>query len=323
MLTYPTMPDVEGNTVRHPDSCCLVGAPIGTGAGVAGCDLGPAAYRDVGLAEALRDAGWRVADLGDVSPAPAPAVQHPNPAIRHLPETVGMIRGLGAAALEAGRRHALPVFLGGDHSISAATIPAMALRAREAGRPFFVLWLDAHPDLHSLETTRSGNLHGTPAAYFMGLGGFGAFPVIAAPVAPANVCMLGLRSIDGAEAARLAALGIDAHPMAELDETGVAAPLARFLARVGREGGHLHVSFDVDFLDPALAPGVGTTVPDGATGDQARSIAGLIGDSGLVTSLDLVELNPRLDPDGRSAAMMRDLATRMLPPRAALQKTGS
>lgn len=317
------MNDREGNAVRHADSCCLLGAPIGTGAGVAGCDRGPAAYRNAGLAEALEDVGWRVADLGDVSPAAAPAARHPNPAIRHLPETVGMIRGLGAAALEAGRRHGVPVFLGGDHSISAATIPAMALRARESGRPFFVLWLDAHPDLHTLDTTVSGNLHGTPAAYAMGLGGFEAFPVIAAPVAPAHVCMMGLRSIDGAEAARLAALGIDAQPMADLDRTGVTQPLARFLDRVGRERGDLHVSLDVDFLDPALAPGVGTTVPDGASEDQARAIATLLGDSGLVTSLDLVELNPRLDPDGRSAAMMRDLATRMLPPRAALQKTGS
>ena len=189
-----------------------MGAPIGTGAGVRGSELGPAAYRAAGLAEALRDAGWRVADLGDVAPQTAPGARHPNPALRHLPETVGMIRGLTAAALDAGRRHALPVYLGGDHSISAATIPAMSLRAREAGRPLFVLWLDAHPDLHTLDTTVSGNLHGTPAAYFMGLGGFEAFPVLAAPVAPANVCMIGLRSIDRAEASRLAALGVDVHP---------------------------------------------------------------------------------------------------------------
>lgn len=300
-----------------------MGAPIGTGAGVPGSEGGPAAYRAAGLAETLREAGWRVADLGDVAPPPVPVPPHPNRAIRRLPETVGMIRGLTAAALEAGRRFALPVFLGGDHSLSAATIPAMALRARDAGRPFFVLWLDAHPDLHTLDSSVSGNLHGTPAAYFLGLGGFDAYPPLAAAVAPEHVCMMGLRSIDRAEAPRLAALGIDAHPMAELDRTGVAAPLACFLDRVAQARGDLHVSFDVDFLDPALAPGVGTTVPDGATEAQARTIAGMLGDSGLVTSLDLVELNPRLDPGGRSARLMCGLAARLLPPRAVLQKTGS
>ncbi|MCA8881407.1 MAG: arginase family protein [Rhodobacteraceae bacterium] len=309
--------------MRHPETCCLLGAPVGAGAGVAGCELGPAAYRAAGLAEALGAAGWSVADLGDAHPQPAPVAPHPNRALRHLPETVGMIRGLGAAALEAGRRCDLPVFLGGDHSISAATIPAMALRAREAGRPFFLLWLDAHPDLHDLDTTASGNLHGTPAAYVLGLDGFAAFPALPAGVAADNVCMMGLRSVDGAEAPRLAALGIAAHPMAELAKCGVDAPLARFLDRVAHAGGDLHVSFDVDFLDPAVAPAVGTAVPDGASAAEAHRIAAALSDSGLVTSLDLVELNPRLDPEGSSVALIRDLACAMLPPRAALRRTGT
>ncbi len=313
----------QGTDLTHSATCCLLGAPIGTGAGVPGCDTGPAALRAARLGAALARSGRLVTDLGDAAPAPLAAAHHANPAIRNLAETAAWIRGLGAAARAAGEKAALPVFLGGDHSLSAATVPAMAARAAARGRPFFVLWLDAHPDLHTLGSTGSGNLHGTPAAYFTGEADFAPFPPLPARVRPENICMMGIRSVDGAEEARLAASGIGLHRMEALHRDGVEAPLEAFLGRVADAGGDLHVSFDIDFLDPAIAPAVGTTVPGGATLLQADAIAAMLGDSGLVTSLDLVELNPTLDPFGRSAALFADLAGAMLRRRETLSRTGS
>lgn len=176
-----------------------------------------------------------------------------------------------------------------------------------------MLWLDAHTDFHTLETTTSGNLHGTPVAYYTGQKGFeGYFPTLAAPVDPANVCMLGIRSVDPAEREAIKKTEVAVYDMRLIDEHGVAALLRRFLERVKAEDGLLHVSLDVDFLDPSIAPAVGTTVPGGATFREAHLIMEMLHDSGLVTSLDLVELNPFLDERGRTATVMVDLMASLL-----------
>lgn len=192
--------------------------------------------------------------------------------------------------------------------------PFRALRAvRLKGRKQFVLWLDAHTDFHTLETTTSGNLHGTPVAYYTGQKGFeGYFPTLAAPVDPKNVCMLGIRSVDPAEREAIKKTEVAVYDMRLIDEHGVAALLRRFLERVKAEDGLLHVSLDVDFLDPSIAPAVGTTVPGGATFREAHLIMEMLHDSGLVTSLDLVELNPFLDERGRTATVMVDLMASLL-----------
>jgi arginase len=309
--------------VTRESRCALLGAPIGAGAGLPGCERGPDALRAAGLADRLRRQGWSVADLGDATPRPYPVTTHRNPALRNLTEIAGWIAGLGAAAREAGEAHDLPIFLGGDHALSAATVPAMAARAARRGRPFFVLWLDAHPDLHDLDSTQSGNLHGMPVAYFTGRPGFGPLPPLPATVAPENVCMIGLRSIDPAEAAILGGSPVEVHPMAELVRHGPDAALAPFLRRVKHAGGDLHVSFDMDFLDPRIAPAVGTAVPHGAFRKDAQRIVELVSDWGVLGSLDLVELNPLLDRDGTSAALMVDLATGLLGRPAATQQTGT
>ena len=175
------------------------------------------------------------------------------------------------------------------------------------GRPLFILWLDAHPDLHTLATTESGNLHGTPVAYFTGEPGFETYPPLAHAVDPRNICMMGIRSVDPAEHELILRSGIEVHDMRAIDETGVLPPLRAFLERVRAANGMLHLSFDVDFLDPDIAPAVGTTVPGGATFREAHLIMETLCDSGLVTSLDLVELNPFLDERGRTAKLMCDL----------------
>lgn len=285
----------------------ILGAPIQTGASQPGCVMGPQSLRTAGLPQILTELGWRVEDRGDLAIAPQPPRAHQNPAIHDLAETCAWIDLLGHEAHRAAQDCTLPIFIGGDHSMSAGTIPGIARHAAEQGRPLFVLWLDAHPDLHRLDTTVSGNLHGTPMAYACGLGEFAPYPPNPHPLDPRNVCMMGIRSVDPAEAARILEAGIEVHDMRALDETGVLAPLKAFLARVTAAGGLLHVSFDVDFLDPGIAPAVGTTVPGGATFREAHLIMETLGDSGLVRSLDLVELNPFLDERGRTARLISDL----------------
>lgn len=292
----------------HPERCVLVGAPVQSGTDRLGCDMGPSAYRAAGLAGAIRDLGIPVEDAGTVVPVPFASSAHPNRAIHHLAETAGWTRALTAAAY-AHSAEARPIFLGGDHSLSAGTVAGMGLRARDEGRPLFVLWLDAHADLHTLDSTVSGNLHGVPLAYLTGRPGFeGYFPPLHAALDPSRICMIGLRSVDPAERAILRDSGTRVHDMRDIDETGIVAPLRDFLRAVAGADGLLHVSLDVDFLDPGIAPGVGTTVPGGATFREAHLIMELLHDSGLVRSLDLVELNPFLDDRGRTALLMTDLA---------------
>jgi arginase len=226
---------------------------------------------------------------------------------------VAWTEALQSAAYDAARAADFPIFLGGDHSLSLGTVSGVARHAADLGRPQFVLWLDAHPDFHSPATTTSGNLHGTPVAYFTGQPGFdGVFPPLFAPIPPAHVCMFGIRSVDPAENAGLAEAGVTVHDMRAIDELGVAQPLRAFLDTVDAADGRLHLSLDVDFLDPGIAPAVGTTVPGGATFREAHLIMELLCDSGLVSSLDLVELNPFLDDRGRTAKLMVELTASLL-----------
>ena len=290
----------------------VIGAPVQEGAGRPGCNMGPDAYRAAGIVEAFAELGHRVEDRGNLVRRSGEGGRHPNGAIKSLAAFAGWTDAIREAVLAA-RREGMPVVIGGDHSLAAGSVTGNATHAAETGRPFFVLWLDAHPDFHTLETTASGNLHGVPLAYACGLAGFeGAMPAPLHPVDPKNICMMGIRSVDPAERAALAAHGVTVCDMRAIDEEGVAPLLKRFLDTVKAAGGDLHVSLDVDFLDPSIAPGVGTTVPGGATFREAHLIMEILSDCGLVTSLDLVELNPFLDERGRTAILMTDLAASLM-----------
>lgn len=289
-------------------SCKLIGAPLQSGASQPGCIMGPNSYRTAGLARVLQDLGHEVTDLGDVTPDEVATPTHSNASIHDLAETSGWISALQSAAYSVMAEDAFPIFMGGDHSLAAGTIAGVARAAAEKSAPLFVLWLDAHPDIHTLASTESGNLHGTPIAYLIGKKEFEDFyPPLPNAVEAANICMIGLRSVDCYERDALARTGIDAVDMRAIDEFGIAAPLRSFLERVAAANGRLHVSLDVDFLDPSIAPAVGTTVPGGATFREAHLVMEMLHDSGLVTSLDLVELNPFLDERGRTAKLMVDL----------------
>jgi arginase len=228
-----------------------------------------------------------------------------------LPETLAWAQALKAATGQAVAQ-GLPILLGGDHSLALGSVAGVAAHAETVGRPLFLLWLDAHSDFHTPMTTTSGNLHGTPVAYIAGRSGFAEFPPFPAPLPADRICLYGIRSVDPAEHAALLQHDIAIKDMRVLDELGIVAPLRAFLGRVRAANGLLHVSLDVDFLDPSIAPAVGTTVPGGTTFREAHLVMELLHESGLVTSLDLVELNPFLDERGRTARLIVDLVASLM-----------
>ncbi len=292
-----------------PQSIVLVGAPVDSGKDRKGCIMGPDAYRTARLAETLTDLGHHVTDIGNMIADANDVPEHDH--LIALPQTVGWTTALNRTAREAAAK-GMPIFMGGDHSLALGTVTGIADHAADQGRPLFVLWLDAHSDFHTPNTTTSGNLHGTPVAYFTGRDGFDAFPTVKNPVPTDRICMIGLRSVDPAEHEALADTDMSLADMRAIDEGGIRAPLAEFLDKVAAADGLLHVSLDVDFLDPDIAPAVGTTVPGGATLREAHLVMEMLCDSGRVTSLDLVELNPFMDERGRTASLMVDLTASLM-----------
>jgi len=292
-----------------PQTCILIGVPLDSGKRRKGCLMGPDAYRTAGLGDALRDLGHTVKDYGNVTPAPFTAQPHDR--LVQLEETIAWTQSL-AQTSQASFAHGLPIFMGGDHALSLGTVLGAMHHARAQDRPLFVLWLDAHPDFHTPDSTDSGNLHGTPLGYVTGRDGFDGFPPVPHPLPHDHIAMIGLRSVDDAERVALQDSDITYVDMRAIDEGGIAKPLTAFMDKVAAAGGLLHVSLDVDFLDPAVAPAVGTTVPGGATVREGHLVMEMLHDSGLMTSLDLVELNPFLDERGRTASLMVDLAASAL-----------
>lgn len=287
-----------------PQNCILIGVPLDCGKKRKGCVMGPDGYRTAGLAQALGDLGHSVRDQGNVAPAPFTPVDHPK--IVALEENIAWTNSLASAA-ETAMQDGLPIFMGGDHALALGTVLGAMRHAKSVNRPLFVLWLDAHSDYHTPHSTDSGNLHGTPLGYVTGRDGFDGFPAIDTPLPHENIAMIGLRSVDAPEREALQETAITYVDMRAIDEGGIGRPLAAFLEKVKATNGLLHVSLDVDFLDPSVAPAVGTTVPGGATVREGHLVMEMLHDSGLMTSLDLVELNPFLDERGRTATLMVDL----------------
>jgi arginase len=273
--------------------------------------MGPAALRVAGLVESLRELGHDVEDLGDLAVPPALELEASllSERSRNLPIVAAWSRALSHAVfdiMQAGQR---PIVIGGDHSLTMGSANGVARYAQSIGRELFVLWLDAHADFNTPTTSPSGNMHGMSAALLAGEPGlevvFGDEP--RATIPPRNLQLFGIRSIDAGERALLKRRGVDVYDMRAIDEFGVGVLLRRVLDKVAAADGLLHVSFDIDFLDPSIAPGVGTTVPGGATFREAHLVMELLHDSGRVSSLDVVELNPFLDVRGRSALLLVDL----------------
>jgi arginase len=282
----------------------LLGAPIEIGASQRGTLMGPAALRTAGLSTVLDALGFEVEDHGDIAVGEVPGLTDAPPDnARHYREIQRWIRTLSARAYELARSGALPIFLGGDHSLSMGSVNGLARHWLEQGRELFVVWLDAHADYNTPATTLSGNMHGMSAAFLCGEPGLdgllGDEP--RASIDPDQLELFGVRSIDKLEKDLLRNRRVGVADMRQIDEFGVSVLMRRVIDKVKARNGVLHVSFDVDFLDPSLAPGVGTTVPGGATYREAHLVMEMLHDSGLVRSADIVELNPFLDERGRTA----------------------
>src|ERR1700676_2059855 len=282
----------------------VLGAPIDIGASQRGTLMGPAALRTAGLLTVLDGLGFDVPDHGDLSIGDvADLADVPPDNARQYREVQRWTRALSTRAYELARSGAIPIFLGGDHTLSMGSVNGIARHWRETDRELFVVWLDAHADYNTPATTVSGNMHGMSAAFLCGEPGLDALlgEEPRSPIDPDQLELFGTRSIDKLERDLLRDRRISVADMRQIDEFGVGVLIRRVIDKVKARGGVLHVSFDIDFLDPSLAPGVGTTVPGGATYREAHLAMELLHDCGLVQSVDIVELNPFLDERGRTA----------------------
>lgn len=283
----------------------VLGVPMDLGAGRRGVDMGPSALRLAQLETTLESLGFRVTDMGNTEvPVPESFAQGPGGTGNPLyADVIAAACRAAAKALASRPPGSLAVSLGGDHSVSMGTVPGSA-----AGRPIGLLWIDAHADLNTPETSPSGNVHGMPVAHLLGLGDerFTSLWEGQPHLAPEDLVYIGLRSVDPPEALAIADLGITAYTMTDLDKRGVAAVAVEALDHLAHRD-RLHVSFDADVLDPTVAPGVGTPVPGGLTYREAHLLMELLAESGKVGSLDLVEVNPILDVANRTAATLVEL----------------
>lgn len=298
--------------VTKPKRIDILGVATASGASVRGCGMGPEALRVAGLLEALVELEHSIADHGDLRRV------HPeistNPSSWRLPEerkadVLELAERTSNAGYDILANGNFPIFIGGDHSIAMGSLSAVSRFNAPKGKPVHVLWVDAHADYNTPDTSPSGNLHGMPLALLCSEPGFddsyrGDW---LGKIEPRNVTIFGARSIDREERRLLQARGVEVIDMRKIDQTGVVGLMQPILDRVKAANGHLHVSFDVDVVDPALAPGGGTLVPGGLTYREAHLIMEMLHDSGVVGSLDIVELNPFVDHGGKSATLLVDL----------------
>ncbi len=285
----------------------LVGAPTDIGAGHRGASMGPEALRVAGLAEALRERGLQVVDAGNLV-GPVNPWLPPTEGYRHLAEVVAWNRAVMDAVYAQLTQGRLPILLGGDHCLGVGSITAVARHCRETGKKLRVLWLDAHADFNTSDVTPSGNVHGMPVACLCGVGPQalthlgGSAPALQ----PADIRQIGIRSVDQGEKRLVKEYGLDIYDMRYIDEIGMKRAMEEALEGIDADT-HVHVSFDVDFLDPAIAPGVGTTVPGGPNYREAQLVMEMIADTGRVGSIDIVELNPAFDEHNRTGKLAVDL----------------
>ncbi len=285
----------------------LIGAPTDVGAGARGASMGPEALRVAQLQAVLEAQGLEVIDRGNLGGPPNPW-QPPVSGYRHLPEVTEWNRLVHAAVLEELAAGRLPMLLGGDHSLAIGSISAAAKHCRDTGRKLRVLWFDAHADFNTHVLTPSGNVHGMPVACLCGHGPAelvsigGQVPAIN----PAQLRQIGIRSVDAGEKRFVHEVGIEVFDMRYIDEKGMRYTLEQALLGVDDDT-HVHVSLDVDFLDPDIAPGVGTTVAGGPTYREAQLCMEMVADTGRLASLDVVELNPAFDIRNRTAEVAVDL----------------
>ncbi len=296
------MSPIDLRTIR------LIGVPLDLGASRRGVDMGPSALRIARLTAELTALGYTVEDVGNVSVPQRETLRHAGGS-DELAAITAVCRALAAETAESIRSGGFPLVIGGDHSLSAGSIAGAATALAERNEKLGVVWLDAHGDLNTPETSASGNVHGMPVAHLMGLGD-PAMAALATPspaIEPRNFAYVGLRDLDPPERDRIRELGILAFTMRDIDERGLPAVLQQARDHVLANTGGLYLSCDADWIDPSEAPGVGTPVPGGATYREAHLAMELLADSGRLVGMDLVEINPVLDRANRTAELAVEL----------------
>jgi arginase len=288
----------------------LIGVPLDLGAGRRGVDMGPSALRIAGIGDQISALGRQVVDKGDL-PAPIPETQRPaDTRKKYVREIAKVCQRLYDRTVKSLDEGALPLVLGGDHSLAAGSVAASAdwLR-RTSSKPLGLIWVDAHGDMNTPATTESGNVHGMPLAALLGqepaeLAAIGSTP----SVLPDNTVLVGVRNLDQREKEQIRASGVHVFTMKDIDRDGIASVAEQALALAARATGGIHVSFDMDVCDPTVAPGVGTPVKGGFDYREAHMIMELVADSGQLVALDLVEVNPTLDIRNTTAEFGAELA---------------
>jgi arginase len=295
--------------VSAPRPVHIIGVPLDLGGGRRGVDMGPSAFRHAGLGERIAALGPKVVDKGDL-PVPIPETKDPGHEkkkyIRDIARVCTRLFHTSLASLDEG---ALPVVLGGDHSLAVGSVAASAEFARRGGRSIGLIWVDAHGDMNTPASTPSGNVHGMPFAAILGpepaeLSRIGSF---SPKVDPDHAVLVGVRNLDDREKELVRASGIHVFTIKDVDRLGIAGVLERALAIAARAEGGLHVSFDMDVCDPSIAPGVGTPVRGGLNYREAHMVMEMIADSRRLTSLDVVEVNPILDRENATAILGTEL----------------
>jgi arginase len=288
----------------------IIGVPLDLGGGRRGVDMGPSAVRIAGLGEHLSSLGLQVKDGGNLVTPTQETVDpgdHQQKYMREIAEVCTALYERSLAALESG---GLPLVLGGDHSLGAGSVAAASAFARRQGKPIGLIWVDAHGDMNTPQTTTSGNVHGMPLAALLGpepalLSGIGGF---SPKVAPANTVLIGVRNLDDREKAAVRQSGIHVFTMKDIDRQGIAKVTEQAIAHASAGTAGVHVSFDVDVCDPSIAPGVGTPVKGGLNYREAHMLMEMIADSNALSSLDIVEVNPVLDIQNATAILGAELA---------------
>ncbi len=289
----------------------LIGAPTDVGASDRGASMGPESLRVAGIIDALRARGLKVEDLGNLSGPPNPW-KPPTAGYRHLAEVVAWNRAVFTAVQACLNAKALPILMGGDHCLAIGSIAAVKAYCVAQEKKLKVLWFDAHTDFNTAKITPSGNIHGMPVAMLCGWGprdltsGFASNKSKTPVLNVSEVIQIGIRSVDEHEKRFVQKQGLEVFDMRTIDELGMRAVMEQALRGLDKNT-HLHVSFDVDFLDPELAPGVGTAVPGGPTYREAQLCMEMIADTGKLSSLDIMELNPACDVRNRTGKLAVDL----------------